>query len=106
MLISQQIPALYNGVSQQPPTIRRASQCEEQVNAWGSVVDGLCKRAPTTHIKQLTTANLESAYLHVINRDVTERYLVVVSDRNIQVFDMDGNVKSVDFPEGTDYLQV
>lgn len=106
MLISQQIPALYNGVSQQPPTIRLTSQCEEQVNAWGSVVDGLCKRSPTEHIKLISTANLESAYLHVINRDVTERYLVVVSDRDIKVFDLDGNAMSVDFPEGTNYLQV
>lgn len=106
MLISQQIPALYNGVSQQPPTIRLASQCEEQVNAWGSVVDGLCKRAPTTHIKQITGSNLETAYLHVINRDVSERYLVVVSNRDIKVYDMDGNPVPVDFPEGTNYLQV
>lgn len=106
MLISQQISGLYNGVSQQPPTIRLPSQCEAQVNAWGTVVDGLCKRAPAIHVKRLTTSNLESAYLHVINRDVTERYLVVVSHRSIQVYDMDGNAKSVDFPEGTDYLQV
>lgn len=104
MLISQQIPALYNGVSQQPPTIRLASQCEAQENAWGTVVDGLRKRPPTLHSRRITTADLSSAYLHQINRDSAERYLVVVTNGDLKVYDMDGNEKAVSFPGGKGYL--
>lgn len=106
MLLTQQIPALYNGVSQQPPTIRLTSQCEAQVNAWGTVVDGLRKRPPTLHSRRITTDNLESAYLHTINRDTQERYQVVLTDGNLRVFDMDGNEKVVEFPDGKSYLEV
>jgi len=97
-LVARQIPALYNGVSQQPATTRLASQAEEQVNGWSSVVDGLKKRPPTEHVAKLTASDLGGAYTHLINRDSTERYVVCLLDRQIKVFDLNGVEKTVNVP--------
>lgn len=105
-LLSRSIESLYNGVSQQPATIRLPNQCEEQINAWGTVVDGLRKRAPTIHIAQVSPTKLAGAHLHSIDRDVDEKYDVVVSNGNVQVFDKTGNAHTVSFPAGKTYLNV
>ena len=46
-LISQSIPNLINGVSQQPPSLRLNTQAELQENGLSSVVTGLSKRPCT-----------------------------------------------------------
>jgi len=106
-LVSRHIPALYNGVSQQNPTLRQPSQAEAQVNMYGTVQDGLRKRPPFQHIAQVTTADWSTAHVHPINRDVSERYIVVVTDGDLKVFDAaDGTEKTVAFPTGKAYLSV
>ena len=47
------IPNLLNGVSQQPPPVRFPTQCERQVNAYSSPVEGLTKRPPTEHVSKM-----------------------------------------------------
>lgn len=106
MLVLDQLPALYNGVSQQPPTLRLGSQAESQVNGWSSVADGLRKRPPSEHIAQLVAGPLSGAYVHDIDRDVTERYFVFVTDGNLRVFDANGVEQIVGFPSGKGYLEV
>jgi hypothetical protein len=103
-LISTSIPNLINGVSQQPAAIRLSSQADYQKNALSSVVEGLRKRPPTQHVAKLSSGTLGNAYIHLINRDITERYIVVVLNEGIRVFDLEGNEKTVSFPEGTSYL--
>ncbi len=104
-LLSSSIPNLINGVSQQAADIRLASELEAQLNAFSSIVEGLGKRSPSKHIAKLTTANLSPALLHLINRDATERYQVVVTNGDIQVFDLAGNEQVVNFESGsTDYI--
>jgi len=106
-LISRQIPALYNGVSQQNPTLRQASQGEAQVNMYGTVMDGLRKRPPAEHIAQITVADISAAFIHTINRDLGERYVVVVTDGDLKVYDVeDGTEKTVNFPTGKTYLDI
>ena len=106
-LVSRHIPALYNGVSQQAPTLRQPSQGEQQVNMYGTVQDGLRKRPPSQHIAQVTAADISAAYVHAINRDVTERYIVVISDGDLDVFDANtGAAQTVNFPTGKGYLTV
>ena len=106
-LVSRHIPALYNGVSQQNPTLRQPSQAEAQVNAYGTVQDGLRKRPPFQHLALVTTDDWTTAHVHTINRDVNERYLVVVTDGDLKVFDADtGTEKTVNFPTGKGYLSV
>lgn len=103
-LVSSSIANLVNGVSQQPYTLRLASQAEVQENALSTVAQGLKKRPPTRHIKKLTSSVITGAYVHTINRDAVERYVVVVVDGDLAVYDMAGNQKTVNFPDGKTYL--
>lgn len=96
-LISQSIPNLINGVSQQPPSLRLSTQAEVQENGLSSVVSGLSKRPPTQHIADLgTISNLDKAFIHTIRRDENELYSMVVDTAGtIRVFDKDGVAKTV-----------
>lgn len=103
-LISTTIPNLINGVSQQPYSLRLSSQAEAQLNGYSSVVEGLKKRPPARFIAKISDTSLGRAYIHMINRDVTERYVVVVTNGNLRVFRMDGSEVTVAFPNGKAYL--
>jgi len=96
-LISQSIPNLINGVSQQPPSLRLATQAEVQENGLSSVVSGLSKRPPTLHVADLgTITNLDKAFIHSIRRDENEFYSMVVDTAGtIRVFDKNGVAKTV-----------
>lgn len=96
-IISSTIPNLVNGISQQPYALRLASQAEEQVNGYSSVVDGLRKRPGTRFIKRLPNNIRGAAYLHTINRDDKEKYLVVIQNGSLRVFDLKGNEKTVNY---------
>ena len=107
MLRTRHIPALFNGVSQQPATLRQPAQGEAQVNCYGTVAEGLKKRAPFEHVAVVTTADISTAFVHPINRDVSERYVVVVTDGDLKVYDANtGAEKTVTFPTGKAYLDV
>lgn len=103
-LISSTIPNLVNGVSQQPYALRLSSQCEAQVNGYSSVVEGLKKRPPARYIAKISDAPFGNAYIHTINRDVEERYVVVITNGNLRVFRMNGTEVTVQFPNGKTYL--
>ena len=93
MLVSQPIPGLYNGVSQQPASLRLSTQCENQENAYGTLVDGLYKRPNTEFIAVLSTVAANGAFIHEINRDAVERYIMVVTNvpaAPIEIFTLDG----------------
>ena len=96
-LISQSIPNLINGVSQQPPSLRLSTQAEVQENGLSSVVSGLSKRPPTQHIADLgVISNLDKAFIHTIRRDENELYSMVVDTAGtIRVFDKDGTARTV-----------
>jgi hypothetical protein len=91
-------------VSQQPAALRLPSQCELQENAAPSIVEGLKKRSPTYNIAKIHTGTMGEAYFHKINRDTSERYQVIITDGDLQVFDIDGTEKTVTFPDGKAYL--
>ena len=96
-LISQSIPNLINGVSQQPPSLRLSKQAGIQENGISSVVTGLQKRPSTQHIADLgTISNLDKAFIHTIRRDENEFYSMVVDTAGtIRVFDKDGTSRTV-----------
>ncbi len=103
-LVNGSIPQIMNGVSQQSASLRLPSQGEEQINGFSSVVDGLYKRPSSEHVAKVSETSFGSAYTHIINRDETEQYVVVVTNGDLQVFDFDGNEMTVLFPDGKDYL--
>ena len=107
-LVSTTIPNLINGVSQQPAALRLASQAESVVNCMSSPVEGLKKRPPMNHVARLFTGSAGSTrpFIHVVDRDGTTRYLVIITDGDLKVFDLDGTAKTVSFPDGKTYLDV
>ena len=94
-IVNHAIPNLINGVSQQPETLRLSSQATSQVNGYSSVVEGLKKRPPTAFVKKIKSSTLTNAFIHTINRDASERYIVIITDDNLEVYDVDGTQKTV-----------
>lgn len=99
------IPSLLNGISRQPAIMRSPDQTDDEVNTWGSFALGLGRRPPTIHVADLGVSGIEDAFIHSINRDSAERYLVVVKGGTVRVFDaMTGVEKTVTTPYGAAYL--
>ena len=94
-IINHAIPNLINGVSQQPETLRLSSQSTSQINGYSSVVEGLRKSPPTEFVKKIKSSQLTNAFVHTINRDTAERYIVIITDDDIEVYDTNGTEKTV-----------
>ena len=107
-LVSSAIPNLINGISQQPPALRLASQAESVINCMPSPVEGLKKRPPSAHVKQLTSSTLGSnrPFIHLVDRDGVIQYLVIIQDGDLKVFNLDGTEATVSFPDGKGYLDI
>lgn len=104
-LLSTSIPNLINGVSQQPYALRLSSQCDSQVNAYSSVIEGLRKRPPTKHRIKVTNAPSGDIFTHTINRDTSERYEIVVGGGDLKVYSLTNGAEiTVSFPNGKAYL--
>ena len=105
-LVSKNIPNLINGVSQQPPALRLASQAEAQENGFSDIVDGLKKRPPTqlkNKLKKtlpngssyLSVAEISRSHFHTYKRSVDEQYTVVTDPvtPKMYVYDIDGKLR-------------
>lgn len=86
-LISQEIPNLINGVSQQEARLRLPTQCEEQINCENSIVLGMGKRPNSVHLAEVPSFPTEAFFSDEIERDTQESYKVVITDGAIKVFD-------------------
>ena len=107
-LVSTSIPNLINGVSQQPPALRLASQAESVVNCMSSAVEGLKKRPPMNNVNKLTSSGGWNTrpFVHIVDRDGAVKYLILIIDGDLKVFGLDGTEKTVSFPDGKTYLDV
>ena len=94
-LVSRTIPNLVQGISQQPEVLRLSSQATVQENGFSSVVEGLKKRPPTNYLAKLSSLTPNNAYIHTINRDTTERYLIQITSGAIKVYTTAGVEKTV-----------
>jgi len=105
-LVASSIPNLVSGVSQQPAPSRLPTSGQEMKNAFPSVVSGLMKRAPTEFVAELSTGITvpDAAAVHVIDRDVNEKYILVVGQSDLELFDEAGVKQTVTFPDGKGYL--
>ena len=70
-VVSQSIPNLINGISQQNPVQRNIGQAESQINFQSNIIDGLSKRPPTEFVKNLLASTVfpNNCAIHWINRD-------------------------------------
>lgn len=103
-LINQDIKNLVSGISQQPPILRYPEQLEEQVNGFSTEASGLQKRPPSLHVaKIMQKMNIgNKPLIHFINRDETEKYMVIFTGSDIEVYDLEGNKKTVNFADDTE----
>ena len=103
-LISSTIPNMINGVSQQPPALRLASQAEQVINCLSSPVEGLTKRPPFNHIGKLLSGSVGSGhpFVEIVDRDGTIQYLILIRDGAIDVFNLDGTIQTDTTPDGTE----
>jgi hypothetical protein len=103
-LVNIDVPSLHNGVSQQTPAVRAPEQLELQVNGWSSLADGLQKRAPSSYVAKLLAGAAIPTKVYHINRDTSERYIVVAQGGQLRVFGMNGAEYPVLAPAGWGYL--
>lgn len=105
-LINQDIKNLVSGVSQQPPILRHPEQLEEQLNGYSSEAGGLQKRPPTIFEATLGKRGnaINKPLIHFIDRDTNEKYIVIFTGAGIDVFDLQGNKKTVTMQEDISYI--
>ena len=109
-LITEHIPNLINGVTQQATTLRRADQCEAQENCRNSLVDGMGKR-PNSVLRGATgiTEDITHKYITTIHRDEAESYKLIIDSDEVRVFDAVSGVEYpvvLDDPEVVEYLGI
>ena len=97
MQITDHIPNLVGGITQQPPETRIKTAVDEMVNAYPSAIQGLSKRRGAEFVASLTSTALgTTSFMHTIDRDELEKYFAVVnSDGTVEVYDLNGNQQSV-----------
>lgn len=104
-LISQEIPGLYNGVSQQPPSMRLDTQCEIQTNMLGTLTKGLTRRPGTKHVAVLTNSKATTtSFYHPIARDASERYILIATGDDtepLEVWNLNGTKASISYGVNT-----
>ncbi len=105
-LVSQTIPNFINGISQQTPTQRGLNQGTKQINMQSKIVEGLCKRPPLEYIATLDNSQVfpNTSYVWEIQRDENNKYFCAFFNGGVRVFDLNGNEKTVSYPNGTSYL--
>jgi hypothetical protein len=95
-LISESIPNLVNGVSQQPPSLRLKTQAQLQENGLSTVVEGLRKRPSSEFIAEIPDAvDFDNAFIHTIRRDEKEFYTLIITPSTIRMFDKEGVSRAV-----------
>lgn len=80
------IPSMVGGVSQQDASIRLPTQLSECINGFLSPARGAGPRPPARFVDTLGSDIPANAFFYSIHRDAREKYLVVIYDRTIRVF--------------------
>ena len=105
-LITRKIPSLLNGVSQQPASLRRASQGEQQTNCESSLVDGLSRRPPEVSLDGTTGIDADT-FTFVFYDDANDKeYMLILNGSVPSLHDLtSGASTSVTNLGGTTYFQ-
>ena len=101
--ITQRIPNLLAGISQQPDNRKRPGQVKDAVNVYPDFTLGMLKRPGSKFVSNLYGANLtDSAKWFHILRDEQEKYIAQYADNVFRVWSLiDGGVRVVDMGTNT-----
>lgn len=95
-LITKHYAGLFNGMSQQAPTLRLETQGDYQENAISSLVYGLCQRPPVELVKEMAGVGYYT-FWHTINRDEKERYIISLSSGgDLRVMNLNGFIYPIE----------
>ena len=103
-VISRAIPTLLRGISQSSDALKQADHADIQDNADSNPVLGLTKRSGSQFLAGISSSTLGNVHIQTINRDANEQYVAIFSNGNVKVFELDGTEKTVNKPDGTNYL--
>jgi len=102
-LVSTTLTGLYNGVSQQAPPIRIDTQAERQENISSSLTEGIVQRPNTTFISTLASEFHDNVYIHSVDRDADEEYLMIFTGdpvEPIEIYTFEGVKCSISYESG------
>jgi len=103
--VSQGIPSLALGVSQQPFTLRAPGQAELQKNMISTLEEGTYKRPPTEHVAELGAATLSTAKIFPFDKSSDEQgFAILPGDGTITIRTLDGTSASVTMTAPADYI--
>jgi len=103
-VISRAIPTLLRGISQSSDALKQADHADIQDNADSNPVLGLTKRSGSQFLAGISSSTLGNVHIQTINRDASEQYVAIFSNGNVKVYELDGTEKTVNKPDGTNYL--
>ena len=99
--LSQSIPNLLLGISQQPDSRKRPGQVKNAVNAFPDFALGMLKRPGGKFVAKLHKAPTTGKWFPIL-RDSEEKYIACYEDNRFQVWDLlDGEVRMVDMGSNT-----
>ena len=94
--LSQSIPNLLLGISQQPDSRKRPGQVKDLVNAFPDYALGLLKRPGGKFVTKLHNAPTTGKWFPIL-RDETEKYIACFADNRFHIWDLEtGNPVPVD----------
>ena len=103
MNISQRIPNLLAGISQQPDNRKRPGQVKDAKNVFPDYALGMLKRPGGQFVSQLIEADAadDNLWFHIL-RDGNEKYVVQYGDNRFNVWSLiDGQPRAVDMGNNT-----
>lgn len=105
--VTQTLDNLTDGVSTQPQLQRAPGRAEAQENCLSLQEVGLVRRPPTRFLSHILDSfdGFADAFTHEIRMEDGERYIMLVIDGDLKVFDATtGEEATVTYPDGVDYL--
>ena len=98
-LINQDIKNFVQGISQQPDTLRNPEQLDAQLNGYSSEANGLLKRPPSVFEANLGKKESmgNKPLIHFVERDASEKYVMIFTGTGVEVYDLQGNQKTVKY---------
>jgi hypothetical protein len=112
--VTQVIPDLLGGISQQPDNQKDTGDLSDSINAYPDVTLGLVKRPGLQYVYETTTGltDLDGGKWFFINRDGNEKYLACLqpgttsSNGSFRIFNAATGVEStITYPDGKSYLE-
>jgi hypothetical protein len=99
--ITQRIPHLLSGISQQPDNRKFPGQLRDSVNAFPDYTLGLLKRPGGQYVSELYGASTSGRWFSIL-RDAQEKYVAQYDDNTFRVWNLlDGSPRAVDMGNNT-----